>query len=237
MSITPINIGNNANDGLGDNLRTAFEKVNANFTELSAVANAITSVSITAPANPSGYSIFTGLENSALKFKDLAAGRNISFNETPNSVIISNSASMFTKVATATSEINSALTSTLKFAGDADISITLTQPIPSTDIPPGETIPGVVNVRSNTPIGLLIKSYDFGNIDNAVHNVFQLFLSATVIDFGANCEVVYANANLIAAGPELLETLERCIAVMESRCPEASPLPDARAAIAKATGG
>lgn len=185
MSITPINIGNNANDGLGDNLRTAFEKVNANFTELSAVANAISSVSITAPANPSGYSIFTGLENSALKFKDLAAGKNISFHETPNSVIIANSASMFSKVATATSEINSALTSTLKFAGDADISITLTQPVPSTAIPPGETIPGVVNVRSNTPIGQIIKTYDFGQLDNAIHNIFQLYLATTTIDFGS----------------------------------------------------
>ena len=184
MSITPINIGNNANDGLGDNLRTAFEKVNANFTELSAVANAITSVSITAPANPSGYSIFTGLENSSLKFKDLTAGRNISFHETPNSVIIANSASMFTKVATATSEINSALTSTLKFAGDDDISITLTQPVPSTDIPPGETIPGVVNVRSNVPIGQIIKTYDFGQLNTASDNVFQLFLATTIIDFG-----------------------------------------------------
>ena len=34
MTITTINIGNNANDGLGDDLRTAFEKVNANFDEL-----------------------------------------------------------------------------------------------------------------------------------------------------------------------------------------------------------
>jgi len=184
MSITTINIGNNANDGLGDNLRTAFEKVNANFTELSVVANAITTVSITAPANPSGYSIFTGLENSALKFKDLAAGRNISFNETPNSVIISNNASMFSKVATETSEINSALTSTLKFAGDADINVTLTQPIPSTSIPPGQTITGVVNIRSNLPLGQLIKTYDFGQLDSAVNNVFELYLATTPIDFG-----------------------------------------------------
>jgi hypothetical protein len=185
MTITTINIGNNANDGLGDNLRTAFEKVNANFTELSAVANAITTVSITAPANPSGYSIFKGLDNSTLNFKDLVAGRNISFNETPDSVIISNSAAMFSKVATATSEINSVLTPTLKFAGDADISITLTQPVPSTAIPPGETIPGVVNIRSNTPIGQIIKTYDFGQLDNVIHNVFQLYLATTTIDFGS----------------------------------------------------
>ena len=45
-----------------------------------------------------------------------------------------------------------------------------------------------------------------------------------------------ANALLIAAAPDLLAALRRCIAVMEQRCPEASPLPDARAAIAKAEG-
>ena len=35
MTIQPINIGNVVNDGLGDDLRTAFEKVNANFADLS----------------------------------------------------------------------------------------------------------------------------------------------------------------------------------------------------------
>lgn len=185
MTITTINIGNNANDGLGDNLRTAFEKVNANFTELSAVANAITAVSVLEPATPSGYSVFTGLSGSTLTFKDFVAGNNISLNETPNSVIISSSFSMFSKVKTETSEINSALSSTLKFAGDDDINITLTQPIPSTTIPPGETIPGVVNIRSNTPFGQILKTYDFGQLDNTIHNVLQLFLYSTTVDFGS----------------------------------------------------
>lgn len=34
MSIQTINLGNYANDGTGDDLRTAFEKVNANLVEL-----------------------------------------------------------------------------------------------------------------------------------------------------------------------------------------------------------
>lgn len=36
MAIQTINLGNYANDGTGDDLRTAFQKVNANFTELGA---------------------------------------------------------------------------------------------------------------------------------------------------------------------------------------------------------
>lgn len=184
MAITTINIGNNANDGLGDNLRTAFEKVNANFTELSAVANAITSVNITAPTNPTGYSIFTGLDNSTLTFKDFAAGRNISFTETPTSVLISNSASMFSAVATATDGFDSVLSSTLKFAGDADISISLTQPIAGNVNPPSQPTSGIVNIRSNTPIGQIIKTYDFGHLDNVIGNIFQLYLATTTVDFG-----------------------------------------------------
>jgi hypothetical protein len=38
MSIQTINIGGFANDGTGDDLRTAFLKVNANFTELGGVS-------------------------------------------------------------------------------------------------------------------------------------------------------------------------------------------------------
>ena len=36
MAIQEINIGNIVNDGLGDDLRTAFQKVNANFSDLDA---------------------------------------------------------------------------------------------------------------------------------------------------------------------------------------------------------
>lgn len=38
MAIQTINLGNYANDGTGDDLRTAFEKVNANFVEVSSTA-------------------------------------------------------------------------------------------------------------------------------------------------------------------------------------------------------
>ena len=34
MARQPINIGSSANDGTGDPLRTAFDKINDNFVEL-----------------------------------------------------------------------------------------------------------------------------------------------------------------------------------------------------------
>ena len=45
MAIQTINIGTNPNDGTGDDLRTAFDKVNDNFTELLAVGGETNTVS------------------------------------------------------------------------------------------------------------------------------------------------------------------------------------------------
>ena len=39
MAIQTINIGNIVNDKLGDDLRTAFQKVNANFSALKSVTS------------------------------------------------------------------------------------------------------------------------------------------------------------------------------------------------------
>lgn len=41
MTIQTINLGNYANDGTGDDLRTAFQKVNANFAEVAGTASII----------------------------------------------------------------------------------------------------------------------------------------------------------------------------------------------------
>jgi len=68
MTIQTINLGNYANDGTGDDLRTAFEKVNANFTELGAsdVRNGINL--------GSGSEIFAQRNNNAeLEFKTLTS--------------------------------------------------------------------------------------------------------------------------------------------------------------------
>lgn len=39
MAITPINVGSSANDGTGDTLRAAFQKVNANEADLQSQLN------------------------------------------------------------------------------------------------------------------------------------------------------------------------------------------------------
>jgi hypothetical protein len=68
MTIQTINLGNYANDGTGDDLRTAFEKVNANFSLLDAEA------AINAGANlGSGTGIFAAKSAATLEFKSLTS--------------------------------------------------------------------------------------------------------------------------------------------------------------------
>jgi hypothetical protein len=68
MAIQTINLGNVVNDGLGDDLRTAFEKVNANFAEL------LTTFTLTgANAQEVGAKVFKEKTGSILKFKNLVA--------------------------------------------------------------------------------------------------------------------------------------------------------------------
>lgn len=70
MSIQTINVGGYANDGTGDDLRTAFEKVNANFALLGATAGAQNGANLGA-----GVGIFSQRNNSTtnLEFKTLTS--------------------------------------------------------------------------------------------------------------------------------------------------------------------
>ena len=66
MAQTTINVGSNANDGTGDDLRSAFISVNANFTELYAASPITTQISL------AGNTITTNASNANLKL--LASG-------------------------------------------------------------------------------------------------------------------------------------------------------------------
>ncbi len=69
MTIQTINLGNVVNDGLGDDLRTAFNKVNNNFNYLSQELT-VTGLNI----GTSGVGIFKQKVNESLELKKLAAG-------------------------------------------------------------------------------------------------------------------------------------------------------------------
>ena len=66
MAKTTIDVGSNANDGTGDDLRSAFISVNANFTELYDASPVTSSISL------AGNTISTNASNANLKL--LASG-------------------------------------------------------------------------------------------------------------------------------------------------------------------
>ena len=83
-TIQTINIGNIVNDGLGDDLRTAFQKVNANFATLN------NDLTITASnLGTVGEPVFKQKSGVNLEFKKLVAGNKITISSSPDSLLIS----------------------------------------------------------------------------------------------------------------------------------------------------
>jgi len=86
MAIQTIDIGNIANDGTGDDLRVAFQKVNDNFEELNAAAfvDATDAVNL----GSAGQGLFVGKDGDTLQFKSIVAGSNTSFSATDSTITI-----------------------------------------------------------------------------------------------------------------------------------------------------
>lgn len=89
MAIQTINLGNYANDGTGDDLRTAFQKVNANFQSLTTTINVATATNL-----GGGVGIFKQKNVAELEFKTLTStddsveitneGDTVNLRSTPN---------------------------------------------------------------------------------------------------------------------------------------------------------
>jgi hypothetical protein len=85
MSLTPINLGTYANDGTGDDLRTAFTKVNNNFAALQ--LNVVNAVSIGV-----GQSLINSISpvgaGQQINFKSIAQGNNIIINNDGTTITV-----------------------------------------------------------------------------------------------------------------------------------------------------
>lgn len=86
MTIKPINVGNVVNDGSGDDLRTAFVKVNENFTELVNMQGEDN----TASNVGTGTGVFKEKVNTDLKFKSIVAGTGITVTSDANTITLAN---------------------------------------------------------------------------------------------------------------------------------------------------
>jgi hypothetical protein len=86
MTLQTINLGELANDGTGDDLRTAFEKVNFNFTNLEMAASDISGAT---NLGTTGATVFKEVVNRDLKFRRILGENGVTVTNTETAVIVS----------------------------------------------------------------------------------------------------------------------------------------------------
>ncbi len=166
MAIQTINIGNQVNDGLGDDLRTAFEKVNANFVEFE--ANVFTTA---ANVGDIGAGLYKQKVGSELQFKKLVAGTKMLLDETANAVILnSTAADPFTRIDTNAGSVLASSFQHITIQGGDDIDVT--------------AMGSVISVNNVIPVTSILTNYDFGPLTGNFTNTAQLALAFANIDFG-----------------------------------------------------
>jgi len=170
-----INIGNRVNDGLGDDLRTAFEKVNANFTELS---NELSTTAVN--LGETGAGLFKQQTGATLEFKSLVGGRKIRIDEFLDSVEInSTQPDAFTQFDTDSGSIKASTFQQItvqgqsagaSYSGVKDIEVT--------------AIGSSLFIKNILPVTEILQNYDFGAIDGQFDNAVQFNTANSNIDFG-----------------------------------------------------
>jgi len=175
MTIQPINIGNVVNDGLGDDLRTAFEKVNANFEDLS------TQLTITATnVGATGVGVFKEKVGADLKFKKLVSGTKMLLNENTDTVTVNNTApDAFIRIDTDAGVMLASTYQQITMAGTAAPGSTTSRK----DIEVN-AFGSVLSIKTMIPVTDILESYDFGSISGVYTNAMQVALQSANIDFG-----------------------------------------------------
>lgn len=170
MTIQTINIGNLVNDGLGDDLRTAFQKVNGNFSDLSA------QLTLTAENFGNGSKIFKRKTGSNLEFRTIiSGGAGIAIQELEDAIAISNDAPKgFRRVTSNSGFISADAETELVFDGIGNIDINIIGPRITFD-----TIK--INNRSYKDI---LSSFDFGYVDGLFDNAVQFAVANSIVNFG-----------------------------------------------------
>ena len=121
MAIQTINIGNYVNDGLGDDLRTAFQKVNANFADIDSRSLISGGINV----GTSGVGVFKGTNVDLFEFKKLVQGENITITDDVNTVVIGSPLqNAFTTVVTDAGNLT-ALSATSNFGIRAGDNVTV----------------------------------------------------------------------------------------------------------------
>lgn len=167
MAIETINIGNVVNDGLGDDLRTAFQKVNANFSELNA-ALTVTASNI----GNTGASIFAQKVGTDLQFKKLLSGTKILIDDEADKITInSTQPDAFTSITTNSGDVVRAnALSDITVQGVNNVRVTGSG--------------SVISVDTVLDLNQILLSFDFGPIKQGYEHPIQIALASANIDFG-----------------------------------------------------
>jgi hypothetical protein len=185
MTIQTINIGNLVNDGLGDDLRTAFEKVNGNFSELNS------QLSITGFNVGNGSKIFKEKAGNLLNFRSIVSGRNIFVEEYPDAIEIRSTApNAFTEFFTDAGSILSTDSNQGKITIEGANAPAAIGPWANTagsetkDIEVTTNGTSLVKIRNIIPVTDILTTFDFGPITGRATTAIQLLMAASNIDFG-----------------------------------------------------
>ncbi len=175
MTVQTINIGNQVNDGLGDDLRTAFQKVNANFNELS------TQLTITASnIGITGSGVFKEKVGTDLQFKNLVSGTKMLLDDTGDAIIFNNTApDAFIRIDTNSGSVLASTHQQITFSGGPSTGSTTSR----NDIEVS-TFGSTVYFKTIVPVTDIVQSYDFGTITGDYTNAIQFALASSNIDFG-----------------------------------------------------
>ena len=175
MTIQTINIGNLVNDGLGDDLRTAFQKVNANFSELNS------SLTVTASnLGATGVGVFKEKVGTDLKFKKLVSGRKMNLDDTADSIVFNCEADdAFTRIEADSGQVFANAYKEITFGGAPAAGSTTSR----SDIEVS-AFGSTISFRTIIPVTDILTSYDFGTITGSFNNSMQTLYAASNIDFG-----------------------------------------------------
>jgi hypothetical protein len=175
MAIQTINIGNQVNDGLGDDLRTAFQKVNANFTNLNS------QLTITASnVGTTGTGVFKEKVGTDLQFKNLVSGTKMLLDDTGDAIIFNNTApDAFIRIDTNSGSVLASTHQQITFSGGPSTGSTTSR----NDIEVS-TFGSTVYFKTIVPVTDIVQSYDFGTITGDYTNAIQFALASSNIDFG-----------------------------------------------------
>jgi len=165
MAIQLVDLGELINDGTGDDLRTAFEKVNNNFEEIETrLPDSISGVNL----GSSGEGVFSSAVGSVLSFKKIAAGNNIA-------------------VSSNTTTISVALDTTqnLVLTGDLTAGIVDATDITASGVITAPSLVGNLDgniFRLNTPIAISSVTESTTNFEPVIINALTISGNSSTVD-------------------------------------------------------